>query len=715
MKSRYKFVILVLVLVAAQFAVGTPLDDYIKAPDKNYNYSLVSTIAGVGYTAYVLDMTSQSWRGKDEVDRTLWKHWLTIIKPDNIQSNKALLWITGGSNDSSAPTKADSMVAGVAVLTNTVAAELRMVPNQPLNFPDGGRPRSEDAIIAYTFDKYMSTGDSTWPLLLPMVKSAVRAMDTVHSHLSSLGTRPLDINEFVVSGGSKRGWTTWLTAAVDKRVIAIIPAVIDVLNMGEQMKHHFSAYGFHSDAIKDYEEMNIFSRLDTPRGQMLRKFIDPYEYRSRYTMPKFLVNSSGDQFFVSDSAQFYFHDLPGPKYLRYIPNTDHGLNTDAVGSLSVFYQSILRGSPLPKFSWKVRDDDAIEVNTQTAPTAVKLWQATNENVRDFRLETIGAVWESTDLGARGEGTYLAKVAEPEKGWTAFFIELTFDSGSPIPYKFTTEIHVVPQTLPFANKLKEVSKQSEGSGAKQSAEKVLYAELTPQEFRERISAAPIAYLPLGTLEWHGEHLPIGSDGLQSYGFFLHLAREVGGIVLPMLFLGPDRMEEVDGKELYGMDTLGEGMAEEKRYKNQQLAGSAYWVPEETFRTIIEATLKQLRRAGFRIVVGHGHGPSTNFFNRNAKEWKEKFGLETFVCWGSEYDRQGMGIQVDHAAMNETSLVMALRPELVQMDRLSKERWPVGVSGKDPRTFASVKLGRKIIELQTERMAKILQNALANLDK
>ena len=186
------------------------------------------------------------------------------------------------------------------------------------------------------------------------------------------------------------------------------------------------------------------------------------------------------------------------------------------------------------------------------------------------------------------------------------------------------------------------------------------------------------------------------------------------MLPMLFLGPDRMEEVDGKELYGMDTLGEGMSEDKRYKNQQLAGSAYWVPEETFRTIIEATLKQLKRAGFRIVVAHGHGPSTGFFRNNIADWRQKFGLETFVCWGSEYDRQGMGIQVDHAAMNETSLVMALRPELVQMDRLSKDRWPVGVGGKDPRKFASPELGRKIIELQTERMAKILRNALANLD-
>ncbi|MHC4104744.1 MAG: creatininase family protein, partial [Planctomycetota bacterium] len=275
---------------------------------------------------------------------------------------------------------------------------------------------------------------------------------------------------------------------------------------------------------------------------------------------------------------------------------------------------------------------------------------------------------------------------------------------------------VPETLPFADKLKELSKSPRVSGTNKPAEKVLYAELTPQEFRDRIAAVPIAYLPLGTLEWHGEHLPIGSDGLQSYGFFIGLAQRVGGIVLPMLFLGPDRMEKVHGRELYGMETLGQRGPQEKQYENQQLAGSAYWVPEETFRTIIEATLKQLRRAGFRIVVGHGHGPSTGFFRKHAAVWKKKFGLETFVCWGGESDRKGMGIQVDHAAMNETSLVMALRPQLVQMHRLPEvsDRWPVGVSGKDPRIHASAELGHKIIALQTERMAKILRKALANLD-
>ncbi len=454
MKSHHYLTMLaVLVFAAAPLAVGTPLDDYVAAPDSSYSYSVLKTVSGTGYTAYILEMTSQSWRSKDEVDRTLWKHWLTIVKPVNAVGNKALLWINGGSNGGAAPGSPDKMLIGMALGAGAVVADLKMVPNQPLVFPDGGRPRSEDGIIAYTFDKYMATGDGTWPLLLPLVKSAVRAMDTVQKHLASVKSGPIKITEFVVSGGSKRGWTTWLTAAVDKRVVAIAPAVIDVLNMDEQMRHHFSAYGFYSDAIADYGEMKVFERLDTPEGQRLVKFIDPYEYRNRYaTIPKCLINSSGDQFFLPDSAQFYFHDLPGEKHIRYVPNTDHGLGgSDAIESLLVFFKSVVIGATRPKFTWSVKDDCSIKVKTTTKPTAVKLWQATNQKTRDFRLEIIGPVWKSSALGEQGGGIYIAKVPKPEKGWTAFFAELTFDSGGPIPYKFTTQVSVIPKTLPFAKR------------------------------------------------------------------------------------------------------------------------------------------------------------------------------------------------------------------------------------------------------------------------
>ena len=238
------------------------------------------------------------------------------------------------------------------------------------------------------------------------------------------------------------------------------------------------------------------------------------------------------------------------------------------------------------------------------------------------------------------------------------------------------------------------------------QKILYAELTPKEFRERIAQAPIAYLPLGTLEWHGEHLPLGADGLQSQGFFIELAKEVGGIVIPMLFLGPDRKEVVDGKNYYGMDLYGF-----KDSPPQQLDGSAYWAEDLLFRELIESILHLLKRAGFRIVVAHGHGPSTSNFRNWIEELSEKFGLQLFIVWRQD-ESDGMGIQTDHAAANETSLLMALRPELVQMENLSEnlDEWPVAVGGKDPRIYASAERGQKAIAMQMERMADILRKAL-----
>jgi creatinine amidohydrolase len=88
-----------------------------------------------------------------------------------------------------------------------------------------------------------------------------------------------------------------------------------------------------------------------------------------------------------------------------------------------------------------------------------------------------------------------------------------------------------------------------------SEHLQYLELTPTEFRARLARAPIAYLPLGTLEWHGEHLPLGADAIQSHGFFLRLAAAAGGVVLPPLFLGPDLVKTVEGRVYVGMDHWG----------------------------------------------------------------------------------------------------------------------------------------------------------------
>lgn len=215
----------------------TALDKYVEAPDPSYKYELVNKVTGKGYTTFIIKMTSQTWRSTSEVDRNVWWHWMILVKPDEVTSSKSLLYIAGGNNNSSAPKDADGSIIQIATSTKSVVTELRMVPNQPLTFSDDKKPRTEDEMIAYTWDKYLKTGDSSWPARLPMTKAAVRAMDTVISFCGSAEGGNAKIDGFVVTGGSKRGWTTWTTAAVDKRVIAIVPIVIDLLNVIPSFKH----------------------------------------------------------------------------------------------------------------------------------------------------------------------------------------------------------------------------------------------------------------------------------------------------------------------------------------------------------------------------------------------------------------------------------------------------------------------------------------------
>jgi PhoPQ-activated pathogenicity-related protein len=428
----------------------TALDSYVAAPDTNYSYHLVNTVRGQDQTAYILEMTSQAWLTTNEVDRPVWKHWMIVVRPDAVASSKALLLIGGGANDGRVPKGADGNLVHIALATKSVVAELKMVPNQPLVFAGETEERKEDSLIAYTWDKFLRTGDPKWPARLPMTKAAVRALDTITSFCASPEGGQVKVDGFVVAGGSKRGWTTWTTAAVDKRVVAIIPIVIDVLNIEPSMLHHYAAYGFWAPAIENYTAFRIMDWNGTPEYHALMKIVEPYQYRQRYTMPKFIMNASGDQFFLPDSSQFYFNDLPGVKYLRYVPNADHSLKgSDAYETLQACYNVVLYNLPLPQFSWALERADAIRVTSKTTPSAVKLWQATNPDARDFRLETLGPVWQSTTLADQAGGVYVADVPKPQKGWTAFFVELTFkgSDGSP-PFKFTTQVRVVPDVLPY---------------------------------------------------------------------------------------------------------------------------------------------------------------------------------------------------------------------------------------------------------------------------
>lgn len=426
----------------------TALDRYVAAHDPSYAFKLVDTIKSPGATTFVIELTSQTWLTEKEVDKPVWKHWLTIVRPDVVKTSKALMVISGGANGRAAPKSASPALLISSAATGSVTAEIKTIPNQPLTFA-GDKPRTEDAIIAYTWDKFLHTGDERWPARLPMTKAVVKAMDAVISFCASEEGGKVKVDGFVVTGASKRGWTTWTTAAVDHRVIGIIPIVIDTLNLQPAAKHHFEAYGFWAPAIKDYTDMHLSDWAGTPQNAALMKIEDPYEYRARLTMPKYIVNASGDQYFLPDNSQFYFDDLPGPKYLRYVPNADHSLRgSDAAQSVLWFYQAIVSGTPVPKLAWRFEKDGSITATTADRPAEVTLWQATNPKARDFRLESVGAIWKNAPLEPTAPGTYVGKIAAPEKGYTAFFIEFTFTNGTTTPFKLTTQVKILPDALPF---------------------------------------------------------------------------------------------------------------------------------------------------------------------------------------------------------------------------------------------------------------------------
>ena len=430
----------------------TALQEYVDAPDDTYSWKILKKQNVDGATIFVVDLKSQTWRTKADVDRTVWQHWLTIIKPDTAKVSTAMMFIDGGSNGKRQPDGPDAVAVQVAKMTNSIVANVGMIPNQPLVFHGDGEERGEDNLIGYTWDQYLKTGDESWPARLPMTKAVVRAMDAVQeiSRLDDFGGPKVE--DFVVAGASKRGWTTWTVGIVDSRVRAIAPIVIDVLNANVSMAHHFSAYGFWAPAIGDYIRHKITHRRHFPRYKELLQLVDPFAYRDRLTMPKCIINATGDQFFLPDSSRFYFDALPGEKNLCYVPNADHSLKgSKAIETLAAFHYAIANDISRPEFSWTFPSDDTIRVETKQQPVRVLAWQATNETARDFRVDTIGRAYEKQEIKSKTGRHFAFKVKEPAKGWTAFFLQLEFDVGAATPMRLTTPVRVIPDVLPFADK------------------------------------------------------------------------------------------------------------------------------------------------------------------------------------------------------------------------------------------------------------------------
>ncbi|MCA9260763.1 MAG: PhoPQ-activated pathogenicity-related family protein [Planctomycetales bacterium] len=426
---------------AATVPGQTELDRYVAKPDDSFRWKLVSRRDNEQGTALLLDLTSQTWRTSEEVDRTQWKHWVWIVVPKGADSKTALMLIGGGSNSTEPPHEPPALAVQLATTTQSIVAEVSNIPNQPLELFHDGHDRREDDLLARTWRAAIEEHDLGWPAQLPMTKAAVRAMDAVQQATAVEDDVPA-VERFVVAGASKRGWTTWLVGAVDDRVDAIAPVVIDVLNVRKSLRHHHDAYGFWAPAIGDYQREGLLDKLDDPGIKGLLDIVDPYVYRERLTMPKCIINASGDQFFPPDSSQFYFDQLPGEKLLSYVPNAGHGLEgSHAIETLAAFHASVVRGLARPRVSWTENAAGELHVTCQPAPERAKLWRAANPSARDFRFDQIGAAFIAQEIEADDAGRYRVEATPPSQGFTASFAEFEFDIGAGSTLRTTTPIQV----------------------------------------------------------------------------------------------------------------------------------------------------------------------------------------------------------------------------------------------------------------------------------
>lgn len=412
-------------------ADGNALEKYLQTPDATFAWTSAGRMKSGEFEVARVEMTSQTWRSN------VWTHHMLVVRPAQVRNpGMGFLFITGDGDGS----QYLGMLKSVAARGGSMAAVVTRVPNQPLY---GGK--KEDALIAYTFEEYLKSGDETWPLLFPMVKSAVRAMDAVQEFAKKEFERGPE--KFVVSGASKRGWTTWLAGAADPRVAAMAPMVIDMLNMKVQTQWAAKVYGKQSEQIKDYSDHDLIDRMDAPPMIKLRGWVDPYSYRGRYNVPILILLGTNDPYWTVDSLRHYWNELPEPKLIFQTPNAGHDLGggQQATETLAVFFQMVADKQALPKESWKIsytaNGNAEIAARLDRPVVGWKLWTA-DSDVRDFRKQR----WNSRTLEANGMDAK-AMVEKPASGYRAFLIEAELASADGAHYKLSTEARVVPDTQP----------------------------------------------------------------------------------------------------------------------------------------------------------------------------------------------------------------------------------------------------------------------------
>lgn len=442
MKKRFLlFIICVIPLLSfAQQGITpeTALDAYINNDDPTWGWEVRDSYQVDNTKTYSLLFISQKWQG------ILWKHELLVFVPETVLYDGTLLFITGSAiNDgmpkySSQEDGTSKFMSDLANKNKAIVCVLKQVPNQPLY-----NGLNEDALISYTLNKFRKDKDYSWPLLFPMAKSACKAMDAIQEFSTKVLNKK--INRFLVSGASKRGWTTWLTgASQDPRVVAIAPMVIDMLNMPVSLDYQKQMYGEYSEEINDYVNLDIPQAIHSEFGSAVVQMIDPYSYRKKLTIPKLIIMGTNDPYWTVDAIKHYINEIPGHNLLHYVPNAGHGLGDkiQAYGALSSFFGLTLEKANYPICSWELTEKgNSINLTVKASPEKLigaVLWSTTSDN-RDFRK----SIWTNSaiKINSKNKSVSTTKIKYPKKGFQAFYIDLIYENIHGENYSVSTRTYV----------------------------------------------------------------------------------------------------------------------------------------------------------------------------------------------------------------------------------------------------------------------------------
>ena len=428
----------------------TSMSDYIESTKNEFSYDIQEVIYEEDWTGYHIKMISGEWLDSKKVDQVEWWHYVDIIIPKQTTSSTGIMFIDGGEK-SEDYFRLDAQSIRNAIKTEAVIVNVSNIPFQPLNFLSSEQDSfEEDDLIAFAWNKFLKQGakqkDVEWLPRFPMTRAIVRAMDLAQEIVLQ---NDILVKDFVVSGASKRGWTAWTTAAVDSRVKAVVPMVIEMLNLVPSFENHYRSYGEFSPAIQEYVNYNIQDWLGTEEFKVLMSYIEPFSFVDKFTMPKYIINAGSDEFFSTDSWRFYYDKLPGEKIIRYVPNKNHSLDGRYLTEdlVSYFYR-IINNIEIPSLSWNLSDNKLIAELDYDGDYDVSVWTAKNDNGRDFRLWEEGELWEETSLGKLANNKYELNVSSNLKGYKATMIEFTIDPESEFPLIISTGPFVFPEKYPF---------------------------------------------------------------------------------------------------------------------------------------------------------------------------------------------------------------------------------------------------------------------------